>query len=146
MSDAIRPTIIADRLYGITLRPQELSLYGEDVRFEVHYSPIFEDPEELATQHFKLLVLTAAVIIPEHIPLELGPDRRLEVIRCGWELELESSRPARATDLQEAPDEIEHLLAQVADTVNELARRAGLEVPMGTEVVSQLVEYYRREQ
>jgi len=136
------PRIVGDRLYGINMRAQELALYGERVRFQLRYSPIFDEPVEAQTQHFKLLVL--------EIDCELDADdelgrqgRRLELLKCGWELELSSAEPLRADELGEDAGELPLLLGRIADTVNELARRAGLEAPLGPDVVDELIRSYR---
>jgi hypothetical protein len=135
-----RPAIVGDRLYGIHLRPQELALHGERVEFELRYSPIFEDDAELAERHFKLLVLEIHVALSGE-----GQQRaqRLQLMKCGWELELSTPGPVRVGTLPELEEEVPLLLGRVADTVNDLARRAGLEAPLGPELVADLVGRYR---
>ena len=56
--------IVADRLYGIQLRPQELALYGEQVRIDLRYAPVFEDPDEVTATHYKLLVCEISAELP----------------------------------------------------------------------------------
>ncbi len=87
----MQPTIVADRLYGISLRPHELALHGERVSFSVRYGTIGDDIP--ATTHFRLLVLE----IHATVELEDGaPPQRLELLRCGWELELATPAPCRS--------------------------------------------------
>lgn len=133
--------IAADRLYGITLRPQELSLYGEHVRFSLRYAPLFDDPAEVTAHHFKLLVLEVDTEVPAG---EGQPARRLDLLKIGWEMELSCEPPAQVGTLAELPDEMRRLLDRVADTVNELARRAGLEAPFTPQVVDRLLADYRQ--
>lgn len=136
------PRIVGDRLYGISMRPHELALYGDRVAFQLRYSPIFDDPDEEATTHFKLLVLEVGCELPPDSELGVG-ERRLELVKCGWELEVATDHPCATARLPERPDEVPLLLGRVAETVNELARRAGLEAPLGPEVTDRLVAHYR---
>jgi hypothetical protein len=138
----MKPTIVADRLYGITMRPQELALYGESVEFNLRYSPIFDREDEVTDKHFKLLVLEIAAELPEDD--ELGQQARtLQLVKCGWELELSTSEACLVGTLDELPEEMPRLLERIAETVNELARRARLEAPLGPELVTTLLHRYR---
>ena len=83
--------------------------------------------------------------VPADDALGQGRPRRLQLIKCGWEVELATSAPCRVGVLQELPEEVPRLLARIADTVNDLARRAALEAPLGPELVADLVERYRRQ-
>lgn len=134
------PVISGDRLYGITMRPQELALYGERVSCEVRYSPIVDDEAAASERHYKLLVLEIEVELAG--ATEAAP-RRLQLLKCGWELELTSASPCRVAECVELAEEVPLLLARIADTVNELARRAGLEAPLGPALVAELVQRYR---
>jgi hypothetical protein len=138
----MQPTIVADRLYGISMRPHELALHGGQVSFSLRYGAICDDAAELLTRHFKLLVLEI------HAQVALEPDaapRRLELLRCGWELELSTPAPCPTADLAELPAELPRLMVRIADTVNDLARRAGLEAPLGPALVDQLTARCQRE-
>lgn len=140
MSDAEQPPvprITGDRLYGISIRPQELAVYGEQVRFELRYAPIFDREDEALSEHFKLMVLEVSCEVPPDDELAL-PSRQLELVKCGWELSLETDRPWPSNDLPLIEGEIRYVLDRIADTVNELARRGGLEIPMGREVVDDI--------
>lgn len=138
------PKLVADRLYGVTLRPQELALYGERLHLSLHYAPMFDDAEAAATQHFKLLVLEGEVAFPDDEAMGDMAGRRVQVLKIGWELEIETTEPIRPVDLIEDPGEVPRLVERIADTVNELARRASLEAPFGPEVVESLLNEYRR--
>lgn len=139
----VRPSFAGDRLYGITMRPQELALYGEKVHFGLRYSPIADRPDEPGERHFKLLVLEVHAELPSEDALAHGKPRRLQLLKCGWEAELATAVPARVDQLVELDEEVPRLLARIADTVNELARRAGLEAPLGPDLVRDLVASYR---
>jgi hypothetical protein len=138
----MKPTIVADRLYGITMRPQELALYGEKVEFNLRYSPIFEREDEVTATHFKLLVLeiTAALPADDELGREAGS---LQLVKCGWELELSTAEPCRVGTPDELPEELPRLLERVAETVNLLAERARLDPPLGPELVMTLLHRYR---
>jgi hypothetical protein len=125
------------------MRPQELALYGEKVHFGLRYSPIADRPDELAERHFKLLVLEVHAELPSADALAHGKPRRLQLLKCGWEAELATTVPARVDQLAELDEEVPRLLGRIADTVNELARRAGLEAPLGPDLVRDLVVSYR---
>jgi len=139
---AARATVCGDRLYGISMRPQELSLYGEKVQFSLRYSPIFDDEHEQTDRHFKLLVLEIEVATAQEGVSKMG-GRMLQLLKCGWELELATPALCRVGSLAESDEEVPFLLGRIADTVNELARRAGLEAPLGPELVADLVSRYR---
>jgi len=135
--------IVADRLYGIQLRPQELALYGDKVRIDLRYAPVFEDPDEETATHYKLLVCEISAELPADDALRRPAGQRLLLLKCGWELEFATDAPCRVGSLPETPAEMKLLLDRVADTVNELARRARLEAPLGPEVVEGLLADYR---
>ena len=63
--------------------------------------------------------------------------------KCGWEAQVTTATPVAAQDLVELPEEVPLLLGRIADTINDLARRARLPEPLGTDVVTQLVFRYR---
>jgi hypothetical protein len=136
-------TPINDRLYGISMRPQELAVYGESVSFSLRYGPVMDDAAAAVKQHFKLLVLEIHADLPGNDALAQGKPRRLQLLKCGWELELSTADNVRTDELEEGSNEVPRLLAKVADTVNELARRAGLEAPLGPDVVTDLVNQYQ---
>jgi hypothetical protein len=135
--------IVADRLYGIQLRPQELALYGEQVRIDLRYAPVFEDPEERTATHYKLLVCEISATLPADDALRRPAGQRLLLLKCGWELELATEGERQVGSLAESPDEMKLLLDRIAETVNDLARRARLEAPLGPEVVERLLADYR---
>jgi hypothetical protein len=137
------PTITGDRLYGISLRPQELAIYGDAVSFALRYGPVVDDPSAELNQHFKLLVLEIHADLKQDDALAHGKPRKLQLLKCGWELELNTVAACRTAALSEQDTEVPRLLERIADTVNELARRAGLEAPLGPELVSDLLQRYR---
>lgn len=139
----ITSTIAGDRLYGISLRPQELAIYGEAVSFSLRYGPVVEDPSAELTQHFKLLVLEVHADLKQDDALAHGKPRKLQLLKCGWEIELTTTSPCRTDALSERDDEVPTLLARIADTINDLARRAGLEAPLGPDLIADLLLRYR---
>ncbi|HYE07628.1 MAG TPA: hypothetical protein VEL07_19070 [Planctomycetota bacterium] len=141
-----KPRIAADRLYALDIRPQELAVYGERVRFDLRYAPIFDDPAEVADRHYKLLVLEIlAPLPPADAQRRGGPagGGELALLKIGWELELTTATPCRVGTLTDLAEELPLLLGRVADTVNELARRAKLEAPLGPDLVRQLIADFR---
>lgn len=135
-------TIVGDRLYGIAIQPQELALYGDKVEFHLRYSPIFDDENEKAERHFKLMVLEIYAEVPADHEMRRKA-ARLQLLKCGWELELSVPAPTQVGTLPESDEEAPLLLNRIADTVNELARRARLEAPLGPDVVKSLISDYR---
>jgi hypothetical protein len=137
------PVLTSDRLYGITLRPQEMDLYGHALTFELRYAPMVDDPSESSTTHFKLLVLEINAALTPEDQRAFGAPAVLQVAKCGWEAELTTAQSVAAQDLPELPEEVPLLLGRISDTINELARRARLAEPLGPDVVGQLVYRYR---
>ncbi len=138
-----KPRIAADRLYALDIRPQELAVYGERVRFDLRYAPIFDDPAEIAERHYKLLVLEILAPLSADDAKQRGGQRELALLKIGWELELTTAAPCRVGTLVDLDEELPLLLGRVADTINELARRAKLEAPLGPDLVRQLIADYR---
>ncbi len=138
-----KPRIAADRLYALDIRPQELAVYGQRVRFDLRYAPIFDDPAEVADRHYKLLVLEILAPLSADDARQRGGQRELALLKVGWELELTTAAPCRVGTLAELEEEVPLLLGRVADTINELARRAKLEAPLGPDLVRQLISDYR---
>lgn len=140
----LQPTITGDRLYGVSLRPQELALYRERAEIALRYRAIYDDPTALATEHFKLLVVEVSAQLSSEDDLAQEVGSRLELLKCGWELSLTTATPQRVDALPELPEELPHLLGRIAETVNALAERAHLEEPpLGEEMVEALVAQYR---
>jgi len=132
-------TASVDRLYGIDFLPQELALHGGQVDFTLRYSPIFEDPGEITVSHFTVLVLEVTATVPG----DQGTTVRRRLLRCGWELEQTTAQPIPVGTLPERPEEVRQLLEKIAATVNDLALRAGLPVPLRDEVITSLLHHYR---
>lgn len=136
--------IVADVLYGISMRPQELAMYGDKATFSLRYAPMFDDPQHLSQEHFKMLVVESHCQLPPDVELGQSGYRDLELLRCGWQLELQSAEPCALAEVTESEQEMELLLNRVADTVNDLAVRADIEPPMPDEVLTRLLAEYRR--
>jgi hypothetical protein len=137
-------TIVADRLYSLTYRPQELALYGENVRFHLRCAPIFEDPAEVTDTHYRSCVLEISADLPADPDLgrAAGP---ILLLKIGWEIVVTTAAVVQVGTVPEAPGEAERMLNAIAETVNDLSRRAGLDAPLGPEVVTQLLTSYRLE-
>ncbi len=125
------------------MRPQELALYGDKVQFSLRYAPMFDDAAEVSATHYKLLVLEIGALIDEARAVGRPAGTRLELLKCGWEAELSVDPPAQVGSLPEGDEEVPLLLGRIADTVNELARRAGLEAPLGPALVDGMLRDYR---
>ncbi len=94
-------------------------------------------------EHFKLLVLEIEAETPADDPL--GQSRgRLQLLKCGWELRLTTPSACTVGTTEELAEEVPLLLERIADTVNDLARRGGLEAPMGPELIADLLQRYRQ--
>lgn len=138
------PTITADRLYSLTFRPQELALHGENVRFHLRCAAVFDDAAEITDTHYRIAVLEISADLPADPDLgrAAGP---ILLLKIGWELALTTATPQQVGTVGEVRGEAERLLNAMADTVNDLARRAGLDAPLGPEVVTHLLTSYRLE-
>lgn len=128
-------TVVADRLYSLSFRPQETALYGQRLRFELRLAAISDAPQTPTRQHWKLMVLEAIADVPADAERPAG---ELQVLKIGWELTLETAEALAPAQLAEGPGERRRALERIADTVNELARRAGLEAPFGPDLVDHL--------
>ena len=136
-------TVTGDVLYGIELRPQELSLFGENLQFSLRYSPIFDDSEAMQREHYKIIVLECFQTLPPD--MEVGREQAVDLclLKVGWQLGLETDQAIKAAEIGESPDEVPYLLGRIAETVNDLAQRAGVEIPLAEGVVEHLVSQYR---
>jgi len=137
------PSIVADSLYSLSFRPQELSLYAEKVAIGLRYGAIFDEHSEFSEHHYKLLVIEFSVTLEPDDALAEGIIGPLELLKCGWELELQTVAPCLVGTIEELPEEAPLLLGRIAETVNDLARRAKLEMPFTPELVATLLAEYR---
>jgi hypothetical protein len=137
------PAIVDDCLYSLSFRPQELALFAEQAVISLRYSAIFETEDEISERHFKLLVVELTAEVPPEDALAAASSGRLELLKCGWELELRTTQPCLVGTLEELPEELPRLLHQVADTINGLARRAKLEPPFTPELEASLLREHR---
>jgi hypothetical protein len=131
-----------DLLYGITLRPQELALYGERVRFHLRYAPICELDSPAALEHHKILVLEIVCELPPDPQLGRLAVQELELLKCGWQLQVLHQPACRPQELPELPEEVPRLLDRIRETVNELGRRAGLAELLKAVAVQRLASDY----
>jgi hypothetical protein len=137
------PALVDDCLYSVSFRPQELALYAEHVEISIRYQAIFEKDDEISQRHFKLLVVEFSAEIPADDGLAGPTSGRLELLKCGWELELSTSSPCLVGTLEELPEELPRLLSRIAETVNGLAERAKLEPPFTPELEASLLREHR---
>ena len=144
MSTDADPQIVSDVLYGISMRPQELELYKDYAQFRLRYSPIFDDPEEEATEHFKLLVVEVHCQLPPDIEVGRHKGGELDLLRCGWQLEMKTAAACRVDSVPELPEELPLLLGKVAETVNRLAEDAHIDGPLPDEALERLLKQYRQ--
>ena len=138
------PQIVSDALYGINIRPQELDLYKEYAQFNLRYSPIFDDPSTETDEHFKLLVIEITCQLPPDIELGRSKAQDLDLLRCGWQLQLKTPQPIRVDAIAEMEEELPMLLKKVAVTVKRLADDAGIDDPMPEEAQQRLIDEYRK--
>ena len=144
MVEVTAPQIVSDVLYGINIRPQELSMYKEYAQFKLRYSPIFDNPELEATEHFKLMVVEITCQLPPDISIGREKGQDLELLRCGWQLEMHTALPCRVDEVPELPEEVPMILEHMASTVNRLAEDAQIDPPMPAEAIERLVKQYRQ--
>jgi hypothetical protein len=136
--------VAGDVLYGIELRPQELLLYGDEIPFQLRYAPIFEDPAAVVREHYKLLVLECIKTLPPDLAVGRTQAMELRLMKVGWQLQVTTAEAIRCDAIGESPGEVPFLLARIAETVNGLAQKAGVDAPMPEGVVARLGEQYRR--
>jgi hypothetical protein len=123
----MRASLAADRLYALSLRPQEWDGLREHAELALRWGPVADDPEAPAARHWFLLVVEARVRLPAGDPLAATHPQGLEVMRCGWEAELALPVALPAAGVDDDPALVGALLGKAADAVNDLAARAGLE-------------------
>ncbi len=131
-----RPSLAGDRLYSIAFRPQELAMFGGAVAIDVRYAAMADNGDPPATRHFRLLVVevTAQVPASEFGEAASDPPHDVQLLKIGWELELATTLPCPATGLGTSPEEAPLLAGRIADTVNDLAKRAGIDPPISTDL------------
>ncbi len=136
----MRATLAADRLYALSIRPQEWDGLREQAELAWRWGPLADDREAPATRHWFLLVLECRVRPPAGDPLAAGNADGLEVLRCGWEAELDLTVALPPSAIDEDRTLIANLIAKIAETVNLVGRQAGvgelLTAPMCDRLVS----------
>ena len=136
------PALAGDRLYSIAFRPQELALLGSAVAIAVRYAAIADPGDPPATRHFRLLVVEVTAQVPAS---DFGgsagdPPREVQLLKIGWELELATPIARPAAGLGTLPGEAPLLAGRIADTVNDLAKRAGIDPPISPDLRSEIAE------
>ncbi len=134
--------IVADRLYGLTIRPQELALYGAQARCVLRSAVMAEDPAQPAAQHHRLVVLEVDVLIPATDALH-ADSPVLQVLKVGWELDLAADPPVPADLLPESPDEARFALERLAASVNRVCAEAGQPPALEPALVDEILMAYR---
>ncbi|GDY15132.1 hypothetical protein LBMAG53_40100 [Planctomycetota bacterium] len=137
-----RATLAGDRLYSIAFRPQELALLGGAVAIDVRYAAIADPGDPPVTRHFRLLVVEVTAQVPAS---EFGgsagdPPRAVQLLKIGWELELATTTPCPAAGLGTSPKEAPLLAGRIADTVNDLAKRAGIDPPISPDLRREIAD------
>jgi hypothetical protein len=134
----MRATLAADRLYALSIRPQEWDGLREHARLALRWGPLADDPAAPARRHWFLLVVECRVMLPAGDPLAAQHPEGLEVLRCGWEAELEVPIDLPASAIDADPQLIRALLGKIAETVNPVAERAGTGVLLTDTIMSAL--------
>jgi hypothetical protein len=132
----MRATLAADRLYALSIRPQEWDGLRERAQLAVRWGPLADDPDAPAKRHWFLLVLEAHVQLPADDPLAAQHPNGLEVLRCGWEAELELPVDLPPHAIDRDTDLVGALLSQIIALVNTVAGKSGAE-PLLTEAIIQ---------
>ncbi len=122
----MRAVLAADRLYAISIRPQEWDGLREHARLAMRWGPLADDPAAPARRHWFLLVVECRVMLAAGDPLGAQHPGGMEVLRCGWEAELEVPVVLPATAVEEEAGMVSALLRKIAQTVNSVAGQAGV--------------------
>lgn len=122
----MRAALAADRLYALSIRPQEWDGLREHARLALRWGPLADDPALPARRHWFLLVVECRVALPAGDPLAAQHPDGMEVLRCGWEAELEVPIDLPATAVEEEPGMVAELLRKIAGAVNGVAGQAGV--------------------
>ncbi|MFM2092622.1 MAG: hypothetical protein RLZZ127_3111 [Planctomycetota bacterium] len=134
--------IVGDRLYGLTIRPQELAFYGAAVRCALRTALMAEDAAVAAERHHRLVVLEVEALVPEEDALH-AESPVIQVLKVGWELELAVDPPQPAAALAEDPAEVRHALERIAASVNRLSQEAGQGEVLGPDLRDRILMEYR---
>ncbi len=122
----MRAALAADRLYALSIRPQEWDGLREHARLAMRWGPLADDPATPARRHWFLLVVECRVILPVGDPLATQHPDGMEVLRCGWEAELEVPVDLPGTAVEAEDGVVDGLLRKIAGAVNDVAGRAGV--------------------
>ncbi len=133
-------SLAADRLYALSLRPQEWDGLRERAELALRWGPLADDPAQPARRHWFLLVVECRVRPPDGDPLAAQNAAGLEVLRCGWEAELELPVDLPASAIDDDPELVVRLLRHIAETVNDVAARAGVAPLVSDELVAALAK------
>lgn len=122
----MRAVLAADRLYALSIRPQEWDGLREHAHLALRWGPLADDPAMPARRHWFLLVVEGRVTLPAGDPLAAQHPDGMEVLRCGWEAELEVPIDLPATAVETGDGVVEGLLRKIAGCVNGVAGQAGV--------------------
>ncbi len=134
--------IVADRLYGLTIRPQELAFYGDKARCTLRSAVMAEEPDVPAAVHHRLVVLEIEVLIPEADALH-ADSPVLHVLKAGWELDVAVDPPVSATALGEDPGEARLALDRLAACINRVCADAGQAAVLTPDLLDEVLMAYR---
>jgi len=135
----MRASLIADRLYALSIRPQEWDGLREHASLALRWGPLADDADAPAKRHWFLLVVECRVRFPAGDPLAAQHPEGLEVLRCGWEAELELAVALPPSSIDSDDALVRGLLDKIADTVNGIVGKAGAEAVMTPEIVAALM-------
>lgn len=133
----MRARLAADRLYALSLRPQEWDANRERASLTLRYGPLAEG-DDATTRHWALLLVEVRVRLAPGDQLAAENPDGIEVLRLGWEAELELPVALPPAALEEDPGEVPALLAKAAALVNDCAARAGVEPLLTAELLTAL--------
>lgn len=138
----MRARLAADRLYALSLRPQEWDANRERATLSLRYGPLAEG-DDASVRHWTLLLVEARVRLEAGDPLAGQNPDGIEVLRLGWEAELELPLALPPAALEEDPAEVPALLAKAAALVNDCAARAGIAELLSAELLTALLQHRR---
>jgi hypothetical protein len=117
--------IVGDRLYALSIRPQEWAAYGGRVAVDVRYAPMIDVGDPPTTEHWRVAVVDIQVRLPADGD---QPERDLDLLKIGWEVALATDAAMPSSRVPVADGEIDRVVTAIGRTIADVAERAGVGV------------------